>query len=126
MSVPMTINLPDSFAHKVQALQSTSQGNIREVVLDTLQGLYPMLENSLELLSPPIAELSDEQIQALAASKMDSVQNQRLGDLQAKGKIAPLNPAEQHELVALFQIYQLGQLRKAEAMAESVRRGIQY
>ena len=57
---------------------------------------------------------------------MDSIQNQRLGDLQTKGKIAPLNPAEQHELVALFQIYQLGQLRKAEAMAESVRRGIKY
>ena len=67
---------------------------------------------------PAISELSNDQIQELALSKMDSVQNQRLGDLQAKGKATTLNIAEQHELSELFQIYQLGQLRKAEAMAE--------
>lgn len=125
MSVEMTINLPDSFAQKVQALQTTTHQNIRDVVLDTLEGLYPMLENSLDLLSPAISELSDLQLQQLAMSKMDVVQNQRLGNLQTKGKETSLNAAERHELVALFQIYQLGQLRKSEAMAEAVRRGIQ-
>ena len=125
MSVEMTINLPDSFAQKVQALQTTTHQNIRDVVLDTLEGLYPMLENSLDLLSPAISELSDLQLQQLAMSKMDAVQNQRLGNLQTKGKETSLNAAERHELVALFQIYQLGQLRKSEAMAEAVRRGIQ-
>lgn len=125
MSVEMTIKLPDSFARKVQALQKSSHQNISDVVLDTLEGLYPMLENSLDLLTPAINELSDNQVQNLALSKMDAIQNQRLGDLQAKGKENSLNAAERHELVALFQIYQLGQLRKSEAMAEAVRRGIQ-
>ena len=126
MSVEMTISLPDSLVQKIQALQTTSHQNISDVVLDTLEGFYPMLENSLELLSPAVSELPDDQVQHLALSKMDAVQNQRLGDLQAKGKASTLNPAERHELVALFQIYQLGQLRKSEAMAESARRGIQF
>jgi hypothetical protein len=50
--------------------------------------------------------------------------NQRLGDLQANGKAASLNEAERYELLALLQIYQLGQLRKSEALAEAVKRGL--
>ena len=55
---------------------------------------------------------------------MDDVQNQRLGDLQAKGKATGLTEAERYELLALLQIYQLGQLRKSEALAEAVLRGL--
>jgi hypothetical protein len=55
---------------------------------------------------------------------MDKIQNQRLGDLQANGKAASLNEAERYELLALLQIYQLGQLRKSEALAEAVKRGL--
>ncbi len=61
---------------------------------------------------------------ALADSKMDAVQNQRLGQLQARGKNAELTEAEQDELMAFLQIYQLGQLRKSEGLAEAVRRGL--
>jgi hypothetical protein len=50
--------------------------------------------------------------------------NQRLGDLQANGKAASLNEAERYELLALLQIYQLGQLRKSEALAEAVKQGL--
>jgi hypothetical protein len=68
--------------------------------------------------------LSDEAVLALAESKMDKVQNERLGWLQAKGKRDGLTREEQYELLALMQIYQLGQLRKSEALAEAVQRGL--
>jgi uncharacterized protein YnzC (UPF0291/DUF896 family) len=55
---------------------------------------------------------------------MDEVQNQRLGELQAKGKTTALTESERYELLALLHIYQLGQLRKSEALAEAVRRGL--
>ena len=55
---------------------------------------------------------------------MDDLQNQRLGDLQAKRKATGLTEAERYELLALLQIYQLGQLRKSEALAEAVLRGL--
>jgi hypothetical protein len=69
-------------------------------------------------------ELPDEEVLALADAKMDKVQNDRLGWLQAKGKQEGLTPEEQDELLALMQIYQWGQLRKSEALAEAVRRGL--
>jgi hypothetical protein len=47
-----------------------------------------------------------------------------LGWLQAKGKQEGLTREEQYELLALMQIYQLGQLRKSEALAEAVQRGL--
>jgi hypothetical protein len=91
----------------------------------------PMLEtsSSYELPSmtegtsePPVSELLDSEVLELADSKMNEAQNQRLGDLQTKGKTAGLTDAERYELLALLQIYQLGQLRKSEALAEAIHR----
>jgi hypothetical protein len=60
----------------------------------------------------------------LADEKMDKAQNERLGQLQRKGKEVGLNAAERHELRTLLQICQQGQLRKSEALAEAARRGL--
>ena len=87
--------------------------------------MLPMLEDAPEsLLQPPVATLSDAEVTQLADAKMDAAQNQRLGALQAKGKAEGLSAAERYELLALLQIYQLGQLRKSEALAEAVQRGL--
>ncbi|MBC6473529.1 MAG: hypothetical protein GDA48_12480 [Hormoscilla sp. GM102CHS1] len=48
---------------------------------------------------------------------MNAVQNDSLDELQARGKATGLTEAEQMELLALMQIYQIGQLRKSEALA---------
>jgi hypothetical protein len=55
---------------------------------------------------------------------MDEGQNQRLGELQVKGKEFGLSDLERYELLSLLQIYQIGQLRKSEALAEAVRRNL--
>jgi hypothetical protein len=55
---------------------------------------------------------------------MDAVQNQRLGELQRRGKTIGLTEAERYELLVLLHIYQIGQLRKSEALAEAVQRGL--
>jgi hypothetical protein len=57
---------------------------------------------------------------------MDPVQNSRLRQLQKKRESESLSPAEQAELLSLWQIYEVGSLRKAQALAESVRRGLQH
>ncbi|VAW40169.1 hypothetical protein MNBD_CHLOROFLEXI01-417 [hydrothermal vent metagenome] len=57
---------------------------------------------------------------------MDEAQNNRLGALQAKGKQFALTEVERFELLSLLQIYQLGQLRKSEALAEAARRGLRF
>jgi hypothetical protein len=60
----------------------------------------------------------------LANLKMDIFQNQRLGDLQTRGKSTGLTEAEGYELFVLMSIYQMGQLKKSIALAEAVKRGL--
>ncbi len=74
-------------------------------------------------LYPPVNSLSDGEVRDLARLKLSLDQNDRLGDLQAKGKGSELTEMERYELLALLQVYQLGQLRKSEAIAEATKRG---
>jgi hypothetical protein len=74
-------------------------------------------------LYSPVSSLSDEEVRSLARLKLSENQNDRLGELQAKGKTSDLAEIERYELLALLQIYQFGQLRKSEAIAESAKRG---
>ena len=106
-------------------LAAATHRDVSAVLIDTLEMLWLTVEGFPNPdLCPPILELSNDEVLALANSKMDDVQNQRLGDLQAKGKATGLTEAERYELLALLQIYQLGQLRKSEALAEAVLRGL--
>ena len=75
-------------------------------------------------LYSPVALLDDEGVIALAQLKLDTGQNERLGDLQAKGKAQGLTQAERYELMMLMQSYRLGLLRKSEALAEAKARGL--
>jgi len=125
MSVEITLNLPENLVEHAKQLSIATRRDLNAVLSDALTMLWPTVDGSLDLAgTPPIAELSDSQVLAIAASKMDEVQNQRLGHLQQKGKVAGLSDAERYELLALLQIYQLGQLRKSQALAEAVQRGL--
>ncbi len=75
-------------------------------------------------LYSPVALLDDDGVIALAELKLDTGQNERLGDLQAKGKAQGLTQAERYELMMLMQSYRLGLLRKSEALAEAKARGL--
>jgi hypothetical protein len=75
-------------------------------------------------LYSPVALLDDDGVIALAELKLDTGQNERLGDLQAKGKAQGLTQAERYELMMLMQSYRLGLLRKSKALAEAKARGL--
>jgi hypothetical protein len=84
-----------------------------------------MIEDSPDsVFYQPVSSLSDKEVLELANSKMDAEQNRRLGELIAKGKSLGLSGAERYELTALIMVYQIGQLRKSEALAEAVARGL--
>ena len=94
-------------------------------MVDTLEILLPTLDNLSETsIHAKIADVPDQEVLELANLKMDAIQNQRLGELQAKGKNTGLTAAERYELLILMSLYQIGQLRKSEGLAEAVRRGI--
>jgi len=125
MTVAVTLDLPESVIETAKRFSGVTQQTFEGVLADVLEMMLPMLEDTPDsLLYPPVSTLADAEVLHLADTKMDATQNQRLGALQAKGKATGLSVAERYELLALLQIYQLGQLRKSEALAEAVRRGL--
>lgn len=94
--------------------------------LETILNAMPLLSTSLlrECDTTPLETLSDEAVLALADTRMDAVQSLRLSELHTQQNAGPLASAEREELQLLMGIYQTGQLRKAEAMVEAVRRGL--
>jgi hypothetical protein len=125
MTIAVTLNLPENVVKHAEFLGGATRREVEAVLEDALEMMWPMLEGlpAGDLL-PSISSLSDQQVLQLADSKMDEAQNERLGQLQTQGKEKGLNAAERYELLALLQIYQLGQLRKSEGLAEVGRRGL--
>ncbi len=124
MAVKITLTLPENLVEYAQHLGNITQQDVTTVLADVLEMLCPTLENFSDSNYSPVSTLSDAEILSLADGKMDAVQNQRLGELQGKGKSTGLTAAERYELLALMQIYQIGQLRKSQALVEAVNRGL--
>jgi hypothetical protein len=123
MVMEVTIKLPESLLEYAKIQAVCSQRAVEDVLADTLEMLWVSWENvPNNNLFQPVTSLSDPEVLMLANAKMDTKQNQRLGALQAKGKMTGLTEAESYELLAMLQIYQLGQIRKSEGLAEAVRR----
>ena len=121
----ITIDLPVSLVESAQCLGKATARELSEVLSDSLEIILPTF-NNLSIIGnqTKVSHLLDSEVIELANLKMDAVQNQRLGELQAKGKNTGLTEAEGYELLVLISIYQMGQLRKSMALAESVKRGL--
>jgi hypothetical protein len=121
----ITIDLPVSLVESAQCLGKATERELSEVLIDTLEIILPTFNNLSAVGNHlEVSHLLDSEVIELANSKMDAVQNQRLGELQAKGKNTGLTEAEGYELLVLISIYQMGQLRKSIALAEAVKRGL--
>lgn len=121
----VVLTLPDSLLKEVYPLGQATERNIETVLADTLEMMWPAwgsLLNGKRVLD--VETLSDEEVLALADSKIDPGQNECLGALQTRGKANGLSESEQFELLVLMHLYQIGQFRKSEGLAEAVRRGL--
>ena len=122
-TVPITLQLSDTLVEQAQRVRTITKQGLEVVLSDALEVMALTCDAvSVESLPKPIAKLSDSEVLLLAKSKMPPVQNDRLGDLQERGKADGLTEAEHYELVALFQIYHMGLLRKAAAIEEAYLR----
>jgi hypothetical protein len=94
--------------------------------LETILNAMPLLATSLlrECDTTPLHTLTDEAVMALADTRMETTQSLRLSQLHTQQNAGHLSVSEQEELQLLMGVYQAGQLRKAEAMVEAVRRGL--
>jgi hypothetical protein len=123
MAVKVTLHLPEHLVEHAKRFGEATQREVGQVLADTLEMMWATIGTGPEL-EPPISTLTDEDVLALADAKMDARQNDRLAELQTRGKADGLTEVERAELLSLLHLYQVGQLRKSEGLAEAVRRGL--
>lgn len=122
MTTELRIKLPDKVYKRIERLAELAGHDEAETVALTLDSLLPPLRSELD--SRPIPALSDEDVLSTADSMMDTTLNARMSALLEKRNEFPLTEAEEAELEMLYDIYDVGQIRKAEAWVEVVKRGL--
>jgi len=123
MVAKVTPHLPERLVEHAKRFGEATQREVGQVLADTLEMMWATIEMEPEL-EPPISTRTDEDVLALAEVKMDAMQNDRLAELQTRGKADGLTEVERAELLPLLHLYQVGQLRKSEGLAEAVQRGL--
>ena len=122
MQTQVTLNLSENLYRSAEQLAVGLKSPLQSVLTDVLSaalGVWDVVEK-------PVQTWSDERVLAVCASQMSLVQSERLGSLLDKQRLNSLTDDERPELWALMRVYEVGQLRKAKALAEAVQRGLRF
>jgi hypothetical protein len=122
VSVQLTLTLPEHIYQRAQRLAELTGREVPEIIADALGSLLPLVPQIAT--STPVEALSDEAVLALTDLQMEGPYEDRLSTLLEQQQAGDLNELEQLELDALMRVYDIGTLRKAQALAEAVKRGL--
>lgn len=117
----ISVKLPDNLYQHVSALAQAKKKSVAEIISYAVR--QAVLE-AAETLERPLADCSDEEVLALARMTMSAAENKRLSELLGKQREDSITPLERNELAALLRVYQVGNLRKAQGVAEAGARGL--
>ena len=120
MSTQVVLDLPENAFRSAVLLARGSQQSVQGVLTETVTQAL----TGWDLWERSAATMTDQELLQVSDSQMDPAQSSRFGLLLDKQQAGTLAPEERPELWTLTRIYQLGQLRKAEALAEAVKRGL--
>jgi hypothetical protein len=123
MSTQVTVTLPDEIYERAKRLAQLSHRDVAEILAETIAVSLPALRVGSEAPAA-IATLSDDEVLALTEMQLPSTKDRRLSALLERQQAATISETERAELGTLLQLYQEGLLRKAQALAEAVRRGL--
>ncbi len=123
MGTEIVLSLPDKVYQQATRLAELMNQDVPSVLADTIENtLSPLGSSAIDLT--PVAQLSDKELLAVTELQMDDAQGQRLGNLLEQQQAEDLSAAERSELAGLMQVYNECLVRKAQALAEAVRRGL--
>ena len=123
MSVSVLVALPDNVYHRAENIARLTSRDVADVLADTIEISLPSVNvNPKHPLE--IKGLSDDAVLAWVGQEMEPDADQRLSYLLGQQQDGLLGETERMELAALMQLYQEGLLRKAQALAEAVHRGL--
>jgi hypothetical protein len=117
------LHLPDNVYDQAARLAELMNQDVSRVLIETIESALSPLGAFATRLAP-VEELSDSDVLAAADLRLGNAQGRRLGRLLDRQQAGHLNDAERNELAALMQVYHECLVRKAQALAEAVRRGL--
>lgn len=123
MSSQITLTLPDDILQKAELWAKRSGRPVGDLLAETIELSMRPLGSPHREERPP-TNWTDQEVLANADLEMPDDEDKRLSDLLDRQKAGLLANGEQAELVGLMELYQLGLLRKAQALREAVRRGL--
>jgi len=123
MITQITINMPEETYRRAKKLAQLTRRDVATVMADTLSLSLPQL-GSVSVMETAVADLSNEEVLALADLQMDAVDDEKLSHLLDKQQAGTLTETGRIELMRLMQLYQSLLLQKAEGLAEAVQRGL--
>jgi hypothetical protein len=119
----ITLNLPDDVMRSAELWASRAGRPVADLLAEAIKLSLPPLKTPWDN-EPPLSQWSDSEVLAAADSMMAPEDDKRLSELLERQQDATLTMPEKAELAALMHLCQAGQLRKARALAEAVRRGL--
>ena len=119
----VTLTLQDDVYRRAAQFAQLANLKVNDVLSDVIE-LSLLPPNPQPSAVKPVSELSDKEVLKLTKLQMPPAQDRRLSRLLDRQQAGKLKAEERVELLTLMQVYQDGLLRKAQALAEAVRRGL--
>ena len=117
----ITINLPEKVLANLSTLAGKSQRRLDQVILEKLEHALTV---EVEDLEKQLAHCSDQEVLDVARIQMPAKQDDQLSKLLHKQEAEKLTAAEQKALWKLMELNRRTTLKKAFALREISRRGL--
>lgn len=117
----ISVKLPNNLYQGVSNLAKAKKKSVGEIIKNAVR---KAVAEEAETLERPLAGCSDAEVLGVANMKMSEEQSKRQSELLYKNQADTLTPLERNELESLMLVYQYGNLRKSQGIAEAVLRGL--
>lgn len=121
MSTQVSFHLPTDLMQEAESAATAMHRGFEEVMVRSVQAGLHSLTMTSEL--EDFAAMSDQEVLALADSRMPVEQSNRMSELLDRQGEGIIDRLQRAELASLLQFYETGQLLKAGGLAEAARRG---
>ncbi len=115
----ITLNLPEKTYQDIAMVAKKSKRKVIELIVDVVEEKY-----SKQSLERPLANLSNEEVLALANLQMPEKQSKRHSELLYKNQAGTIKPQEKQELEFFQQVYGVTLARKTDGIYEAVQRNL--
>jgi hypothetical protein len=115
MGNQITLEVSDQIKQRAGLIAIQTRQRIEDVLAKALESVFPDL---------PVELLPEDEVLALAKSKMPPAQEMRFTYLLGQNKEGQITPEELAELDHLMDEYDRGMLLKSQAIREAVTRGL--